>query len=202
MYTPHLLASIKRSMSSALRPLTGRSLLTSSFLRSTTFMPEKSGASVFSASSSFAFFFGFSSSGSGADSSAAGAFSSGAGDPFVPSLALLRSSNRFFAASGTCTEYLISSSSSPSVFTVIVFVRRFGSAGSAGSRFFSAITSSNDLGAAGTAPLGFCALPAPMVGAGTFPSLISAARAAAAARNLAFASIAEAFGAAAAGFVP
>jgi hypothetical protein len=33
-----------------------------------------------------------------------------------------------------------------------------------------------------------------MVGAGTFPSLISAARAAAAARNLAFASIAEAFG--------
>ena len=176
--------------------------MTSSFLRSTTFMPEKSGASVFSAASSFAFFFGFSSSGSGADSSAAGAFSSGAGDPFVPSLALLRSSNRFFAASGTCTEYLISSSSSPSVFTVIVFVRRFGSAGSAGWDFFSAITSSNDLGAAGTAPLGFCALPAPMVGAGTFPSLISAARAAAAARNLAFASIAEAFGAAAAEFVP
>ena len=61
--------------------------------------------------------------------------------------------------------------------------------------------SSNDLGSAGVLALGFCALPAPMVGSSVAPSSTEAARAAAAARNLALASIAEAFGAAAAGFL-
>ena len=165
-------------------------------------MPEKSGASSL-ASAAFAFFFGFSSSaGSGSCSadSAAGAFSSGAGDPFASSRARLRSSSRFFASSGTCTEYLISSSSSP-LFTVMVFVFRFGSAASAGLACFSAMISSNDLGSAGVLALGFRALPAPMVGSSVAPSSTEAARAAAAARNLALASIAEAFGAAAAGFL-
>mmetsp|Transcript_14405 Transcript_14405/g.58727 ORF Transcript_14405/g.58727 Transcript_14405/m.58727 type:complete len:258 (+) Transcript_14405:98-871(+) len=197
--------SLSRAISSAFRPLTGSSLLTSSFLSSATFMPEKSGASSL-ASAAFAFFFGFSSSaGSGSCSrrgadSAAGAFSSGAGDPFASSRARLRSSSRFFAPSGTCTEYLISSSSSP-LFTVMVFVFRFGSAASAGLACFSAMISSNDLGSAGALALGFRALPAAKLGSSVVTSSTAAARAAAAARNLALASIAEAFGAAAAGFL-